>query len=418
MAAPYFLCTVTLIGGTIALARGKRAREVAVLDEHVTGKASDPAEPAPVVVVTSVLSTEPRPPSPVYAHPPEYLNSALTDAERLLKYAAEAGITVDDSTRDRILEARTASGTGWTEQTAANLLSALTALAARVRPVTAASLKVSYEQSVPTVRSYLRVAICLAVFIVPFSVASFVATALSNAIRADIVTANAFAVQLRSQLGAPQTPPAPLPQNLNTADVITQLQSYASTIRAIDARSRQLNFLILNFERDPFAYARNDPARLHEIFQLPSDLSDLVKAADDRTARYQDVRYFAQNVLDTVSIFYGAITTCILPVMYALLGTCAYLLRTFEQQMSTRTFTPSDANFARFLIAAIGGAVVGLFNNFNLTQGASIPPLAIAFLVGYAVDVFFSFLEGLIQSFTRNTPASPPAVPPSEVKPA
>jgi len=126
-----------------------------------------------------------------------------------------------------------------------------------------------------------------------------------------------------------------------------------------------------------------------------------VEAADSRIQVYQDVRYFAQTLLDDVSTFYGAITTCLLPALYALLGTCAYLLRSFEDQMRSRTFIPSVANSARFLIAGIGGAVVGLFNNFTITQGASIPPLAIAFLVGYAVDVFFSFLEGLLQAFTK-----------------
>jgi hypothetical protein len=132
---------------------------------------------------------------------------------------------------------------------------------------------------------------------------------------------------------------------------------------------------------------------------LPAHLEQ----ATDQTIRlFQDVRYFAQAVLDDVSLFYGAITTCLLPVLYALLGTCAYLLRTFEQQMQTKTFIPSEANTARFLIAGIGGAVVGLFNNFTIAQGASIPPLAIAFLVGYAVDVFFSFLEGLLQAFTKS----------------
>jgi hypothetical protein len=51
-----------------------------------------------------------------------------------------------------------------------------------------------------------------------------------------------------------------------------------------------------------------------------------------------------------------------------------------------------------------------LFNNFAITQGASVPPLAIAFLVGYGVDVFFAFLEGLLQTFTRNSAtSSPPA---------
>jgi hypothetical protein len=125
-------------------------------------------------------------------------------------------------------------------------------------------------------------------------------------------------------------------------------------------------------------------------------------AADAKINTYQRVRYFAQSVLDTTSVFYGAATTCILPVLYALLGACAYLLRSFEQQIRMRTFAPSNAHAARFVIAGIGGAVVGLFNNFSVSQGASIPPLAIAFLVGYAVDVFFSFLEGLLQTFTRN----------------
>jgi hypothetical protein len=69
--------------------------------------------------------------------------------------------------------------------------------------------------------------------------------------------------------------------------------------------------------------------------------------------------------------------------------------------MSTRTFIPSIANSARFLIAAIAGAVVGLFNNFTIGQGASIPPLAIAFVLGYAVDVFFAFLDGMLQPFTK-----------------
>jgi hypothetical protein len=77
--------------------------------------------------------------------------------------------------------------------------------------------------------------------------------------------------------------------------------------------------------------------------------------------------------------------------------------------MSNHTFIPSPANSARFLIAAIGGAVVGLFNNFTVTPEASIPPLALAFLVGYAVDVFFAFLEGLLKAFARTE--APPRTP-------
>jgi hypothetical protein len=349
-----------------------------------------------------------------YSESPAYFGEALIDAERLLKYAAETGMDVDDETRDHVLDARTAANScQWDEEIAANLLSALTKLAAQLRPVTAASLKACSDETLATVRVYWLVAIFIAIVVVPFSLASFVSSAISTAIRTDIAIANDLTVKLRTQLGPPPSVAKTVAPKVDTAvsepDVIVigELQQFASTIRAIDTRARQLNVLMFHLERDPFASVRTDPTALHNKFQLPTGLPNFASAADERTAVFQDVRYFAQSLLDDVSFFYGAIAACILPSLYALLGTCAYLLRSFEQQMSTRTFTPSEANSARFLIAAIGGAVVGLFNNFTITQGASIPPLAIAFMVGYAVDVFFAFLEGLLQAFTKNNSASP-----------
>jgi hypothetical protein len=350
---------------------------------------------------------------------PAYFAAALDDAERLLKYAAEIGIDVDDITRNSILEARATIGSGWNPKTAANLLAALTKLSAQLKPVTAESLRTFNTGA--TVHSYWIVAICLAACIVPFSLASFVSSGISQTIKADIATANDLAVKLGTQFGSPPAEaataapgapsgPAPsAPPGLSRVEVVTELQTFASTIRAIHARARQLDWFIFNTVRDPFSGLGGDEYK--SKFQLPVPLpAQLGAVATNRVGVYQDVRSFAQDGIDDVSVFYGAIATCILPVLYALLGTCAYLLRSFSQDMSNRTFVPSHSVSARFLIAAIGGAVVGLFNNFTISQGASISPLAIAFLVGYAVDVFFSFLEGLIQAFTKNKgPAAAPA---------
>jgi hypothetical protein len=358
-----------------------------------------------------------------YPEPPAYFGEVLDDAERLLKYAAARGIGIDDKIRNDILQARAASRAGWNPETAASLLSALGKLAAQLKPVTAESLKACTDGTRATFRRYWVVAICLAIVIVPFSMASFVASAISSAIRTDITTANDLSAKLRAQLGPP---PKVTKTAASTSDnsgvsgssasasvtgsdagVIAELQQFATTIRAIDARARQLNVLVLGIERDPFANIRKDPTAIHNTFELPKGLPNFAVAAADLTTVYQNVRYFAQSLIDDVSFFYGAISACLLPVLYALLGTCAYLLRSFEQQMTTRTFTPSIADSARFLVAAIGGAVVGLFNNFTITQGASIPPLAFAFLVGYAVDVFFVFLEGVLQAFTKGSATSP-----------
>ena len=195
-----------------------------------------------------------------------------------------------------------------------------------------------------------------------------------------------------------------------------ELQTYASQIRAIYARSRQLNHFVLNQVRDPFSDLRK-PGEYKSTFQLPVPLpADLEPVVTGRIQVYQDARSFGQEVIDDVSVFYGAMTTCILPMLYALLGTCAYLLRSFSQEMRTRTFIPSHSDSARFLIAAIAGGVVGLFNNFTVTEGASVPPLALAFVAGYAVEVFFTFLEGFVQAFTKSkdtsntgAPTRPPA---------
>ncbi len=357
---------------------------------------------------------------------PDFARTA-DDVMCLLVHAARVGKDVDDTTRNSILRARAATGAGWDETVGTNLLAAFTKLAAELSPVTADSLRESCDSSTgPTVRS-LRTWTCILAFpIILFSVLAFVSSAISSAIRTDITTANELAVKLRSELGTPEaptggTPEKPtLPTGLNEGEVTTQLQLYASTLRAIDARGRQLNWFVFRTVRDPFAQYRwnrklsEDANETHQrelkkMFQLSVDFRDNPQAAlDELTTVYQDARSFGQNILDLVSVSYGAITACLLPVLYALLGTCAYLLRSFEEEVRTLTFTPLSRanNWARFLIAGIGGAVVGLFSNFTITQGASISPLAIAFLLGYAVDVFFSFLEGLLQAFTKRKGSS------------
>src|SRR3984885_433514 len=351
-------------------------------------------------------------------HPSTYFASTIEDAEHLMKYAAEIGLDVSDETRRTILHARAVYPDGWTEDVAANLLAAATTLAARLKPVSAESLKAFHNDPQVTIKSYLRIAIVLAVVIIPVSVATFITSAISTAISADVTKANLLAVKLRAELGPPGVagaPVAPLPQGVSETDLVSDLQEYAATVRVLNARARKLNRFIIPQrilpEEDEGTTPAQREARRNE-FELPVGIPDPVAARDTITRTYQDVRYFAQTIQTDVSVLYGAITVCILPVLYALLGTCAYLLRSFEDQMSTRTFTPSAANSARFLIAAIGGAVIGLFNNFAVTEQASIPPLALAFLVCCAVDVFFAFLEGILKAFTKNVPAGYSTPPP------
>ena len=265
------------------------------------------------------------------------------------------------------------------EEMSASLLLALTALAAKLKPVSAESLKAYHSETRPTMQTYLAWAIFLAVIIIPFSILTFISSSISNQIHDDINIANGLVVKLHTELGAEAR------QDIGSNEQLTDLQSYAAIVRSIYAHSRRLNTLLyprvpvpLTLHCDGGNGAENANC-LKQKFELPYGIkiADFPASRDNITETYQDVRFFAQNITTDVTTYYGAINSCILPILYALLGTCAYLLRSFEDAMSTRTFTPSVANSARFVIAAIGGTVIGLFNGFTSQTSAS--PLAMAF---------------------------------------
>ncbi len=340
------------------------------------------------------------------ALPFKYLEAQLVDAEGLVKYAAEAGIDIGDWLRREVLAARMAAASGWTEVAASRLLANLTRLTTLLKPVSGESLRKCVDaEASATIRNYRRWAFGLGFLILPYSVTAFVAAATCETIRKDIEVANGLAVTLGGKISpafaAQPAPNAPtLEARPHGESELKDLQQLASTIRDIRARARRLMFL-----GSP-AGSGQDPAR----FELPVPISNFSAAAADAIRSYQHVRYFAQSVQETVSTRFGALTSCLLPTFYALLGACAYLIRLFEGQIKARTFTGMQRPTTHFLAAAIGGFVVGLFGDFGTGQGAVLPPLATAFLVGYGVDAFFSFLDRVLMTLGR-PPADPTSAP-------
>ena len=379
---------------------------------------------------SSPTNVNPAPATASPAAPPllsvKYLADKLEEAELLMGYAAEVGIKVEGQVRDDVLKARIASDSGGIpEPTAANLLTALTTLAVNVRPVTVMSLRAWADpdlQSQKEIPYLAPIAICIGVVIVIFSLLTFVSKSISDKITADVDTANALLAKLRVELGpAPASTNQPaalavsanknaaapsanevwfgpdgIPPGLSDKDVINDLQLFVATERQIDGYTRQLKRCLFDFS------SRTNRSSLELMPGLNVRLS---QELTDKAAEYQHVRSFADQVVERVTVYYGAIAISILPLLYALLGAVAYLLRSYEEKFKNRTLNPGGNISARLLIAGIGGLVVGQFN--NVTQGINVTPFAVAFLVGYAVDVFFAFLEGLLQMFIKRGPGNP-----------
>jgi hypothetical protein len=398
-----------------------------------TTGSTDPAgnQPADNLPPQNPVNTYPEvaPASPYLSA--KYLTDKLEEAELLLGYAAEVGIKVDDQIRDNVLKARIASdGDSIPEPTAANLLTALTTLAVNVRPVTVESLQAwanPNEAAKKEIPFLAPIAIFVGCIIVVFSLLTFVSKSISEKIITNIETANGLAAKLRTELGPPPSPPnqspadpmvatnnpgiplqdqvwfgpAGMPTGLTDKDIISDLQQFAATMREVDGYARQLKHCLFDFTQ--YHYAESATNRM--TLELTPGLNvRLSQELTDRVAEYQQVRSYGNQLVEKVTVYYGAIAISILPVLYALLGAVAYLLRSYEQQSKNRTLVTGEKPIARLLIASIGGLVVGQFN--DVTQGINITPFAVAFLVGYAVDVFFTFLEGLLQMFIKRGPGN------------
>jgi hypothetical protein len=329
------------------------------------------------------------------------LDQTLSDAEQLLIYATEAGIAIEPEVTQPIITATRGKAPPWESQEAGKLVSAIATLAAKVRPVTAQTLASCRNGACRDIRLYTLCALVLVAIIVPLSIASFITSGLSGAINADLTAANATVVLLHTELEAPQNSgkSAVITTDLAApAASLTDLQLFATTVRATREHANDLQHFLFGV-RIPDDSSTDDGA-----YELSPALGNFVKPLSNelekKTKLYQDVRRHAKDVQEAISLYYGAIGAFVLPMLYASLGACAYLLRIFSKQLGSGSLSSEYDISARFLVALIGGLCVGLFNDFSIT-GASLSPLALAFLVGYGADIFFSFLDGLLQNFRK-----------------
>jgi hypothetical protein len=381
------------------------------------------------------------------------LDAELEDAEQLLNYVIETGKSIDDAVYRAILEARRSGRAGWTEDVGVNLYKAVRALTEAAKPVTVESMKFSVDakNASKTIRWY-PIAGVLAMIVIIWSATAWVTSELAGDIRKNLEIANPLAVSLMDKLGngdptdakpcqiesvsatrsdtikpgpvrsaqsaltqskttiqKPVVSVSDLPSGIKGKDVLEDLQKFAIAIRGMYGDAQRIS-LIYRYVSLGIKHGIDDPFKhlnareRHDMLELPPGLPNLAQAATERTCVLQRVRFYAQSSEQAVTLFSGAITTCILPMLYALLGAFAYLLRKYELDVKARVLTRSNTLSAHLITAAIAGTVVGLFNFGDKT---SVSPLAIAFLAGFAVNMFFAFLETTIDAFSRQKDREP-----------
>jgi len=334
----------------------------------------------------------------------KFQEKLLRDAENLLTHARATGVDVDPKLYNAFWAARQSQINGWKDNGWKDLLFLYSSLSKEFIPVTPETLRAGEESAKWTIRKYKLVVVILAVILVPLSIAMFANSKMSEMLIAQIAENNALAVTLATTANERTGRPADAGDPVGGRDPdralhFSQLQTFSQMSRSIYSRAKQLNYFVWPREEDPSLASKD--------FEVAPNVPPIDQVYD-KIGLYQVVRSFATSVQGTNSVTYGAITAYLLPIMYALLGALAFLVRDFARRTVERSFEPSYTT-PTFIAAGIGGGMVGFFNGF--TNGASVSPLAVAFLVGYAADVFYSFLETLVQAFRNPGQNAPPKSP-------
>ena len=137
------------------------------------------------------------------------------------------------------------------------------------------------------------------------------------------------------------------------------------------------------------------PFGVHGFFAV----SDSTKQEPDST--------IVRGKLNLLLVF---LSSYLLPMLYGLLGACAFVLRKLSDEIDKLTYA-HDAQVRyslRLNIGILSGLVVGWF--IKPTPGdtalASLSPLALAFIAGYGSDLFFAALDRIVQAFAPSGAAS------------
>jgi hypothetical protein len=386
----------------------------------------------------------------------------IEHCDKLLDYASNCGIKIADTIPVDIANARSAFARGkWTADHERKLYAAKSAMTNAIKPVTLHTLCDStILEAKKITRFYFRLTFALVVLIVPASMIVFTDSSLSAKGKELIKENDQIALDLHNELQnylisiekeEPQVMPVPAASTTPTSVSLAKPSVHTSGMPRVSAAqgpqpgSADLTDPMLMLSVTPPAlelkrklqdFSRNNrqlyaetkwliALTLHvneNVYESPWMLSgstrrenlelslpilnkpvatkseDAINDGMQKLAVYQDIRAMAQNAQRTSDIFWGAVTTYLLPVLYSILGALAFILRELTEQNSKKTFYPSYARLAnrlRLLTAVIVGTVIGLFDNALKAPGtvASASPLALAFFGGYAADTFFSFLN-------------------------
>ena len=344
------------------------------------------------------------------------LKNAVLDAERLLAYAAEFGIKINEKYIKSLVGAKRLEQTNsWTEKEETEFWVAFQILSKTIQPVSVDSIRASSEPlDHPTgflskifrkkrslvrrsVKWYTGFALVAMIVMIALQVYSIIGTDLLS----KVTYGNERMLDIEKRMNALVLITSSNPEDRTARNEKDNLEL------ELDERANEVNSGIQLLD-DWLKLSFNIWSEKEEVVEKNGAVADEPSFDGpppfETTAAFDGSSVSSRNIVvkQQSKSLLTILNQYILPLLYGLFGGFAFVLRSISAETKNMTFTPaSNIKFGlRIHLGALAGLVVGFlwgdFDSQSLGIINSLSPLAVAFLAGYSVDFLFKTLDSLI----------------------
>lgn len=316
---------------------------------------------------------------------------AINEAIALLYYAARNGIDIDPEIKKTIDRSRGKNLEDLTEEDRLSFWNAFTFVADKLKPVTPDSIK--YTRNVG-IKGLSRRSVQVPLHVIISSLALLFLVS----VQVFWVGGWSLVTDVKANLEKVEAIQAAI------IDEESRLSPTEFTTPEIDRKYIQL--------RSALAQLTSTVETLHAWNLLWSKFPFMHPPFKSSTYLQYDIETRANIDVDGAKLFLHASLVYGLPLLYGLVGSCFYVLRTLAREVRTWTFTQqSSINYLlRIALGPLAGLAAGLLLLGSVDQNVfaigsisirALGPLMIAFAAGYGVELIFAVLDRIVQSFTR-----------------
>jgi hypothetical protein len=135
------------------------------------------------------------------------------------------------------------------------------------------------------------------------------------------------------------------------------------------------------------------------VFGELGDVNSISGARDIVADLYKNRRLISLGPVQT-DIVVNVISDVLLPILFGLLGSTAYIIRLISEQIkeSTYSYTSPVRHRVRLALGALAGVAIGYSGVF---VGNGISAATLSFIAGYAVEPVFATFDGIAEKFRK-----------------